>query len=83
MDKLILSASLNRGASLSGNISQGKSFSATLNKGTVIVEKDYEKLINKPSINGVTLTQNKTFEDLGDHVLSNLEIMAIIKQVWK
>lgn len=51
--------------------------------GTVIVEKDYEELINKPSINGVPLTQNKTFEDLGDHVLSNLEIMAIFNQVWK
>lgn len=51
--------------------------------GAVTVEKDYEELINKPSINGVPLTQNKTFEDLGDHVLSNLEIMAIFNQVWK
>lgn len=30
-----------------------------------IVEKDYEKLINLPSINGVTLIGNRTIEDLG------------------
>ena len=29
------------------------------------VENDYEYLINKPSINGVPLRDNKTFEDLG------------------
>ena len=30
-----------------------------------IIEKDYEKLDNKPSINGVVLEGNKTTEDLG------------------
>ena len=48
--------------------------------GTVIVEKDYANLINKPSINGVPLIQNKTFEELGDHVLTNSEILELMKK---
>ena len=48
--------------------------------GTVIVEKDYANLTNKPSINGVALIQNKTFEDLGDHVLTNSEILELMKK---
>lgn len=40
---------------------------------------DYLELINKPSINHVTLESNKSFEELGMVPLSNLEIMEIIK----
>lgn len=38
-----------------------------------VVEKDYEKLINLPSINGVTLIGNRTIEDLGIVITSVLE----------
>lgn len=37
----------------------------SVNAGGGSTENDYEYLINKPSINGVPLRDNKTFEDLG------------------
>lgn len=45
------------------------------------VVKDYEVLQNKPSINDVILRGNKTFEDLGDHILTNTEILNLYKKV--
>ncbi len=41
--------------------------------------RDYEKLINKPSIEGVTLIRNKTFEDLGLIEASKLDIERILQ----
>lgn len=40
--------------------------------------KNYKQLDNKPSIEGVTLINNKTFEDLGAISLSNLEIERLL-----
>lgn len=40
--------------------------------------KNYKELYNKPSIEGVTLVDNKTFEDLGATSLTNLEIEKLI-----
>lgn len=48
-----------------------------------IVSGDYEKLRNRPQINEVELIGNKTFEELGDTPLSNLEIKAIFDNVFK
>lgn len=48
-----------------------------------ITPGDYEKLAHKPSINEVELNGNKTFDDLGDHTLSNIEIKAIFDRVFK
>lgn len=77
-----------REISLSGNIS-AVSMSGSLNADTGmsgdlkiakrVYENDYEKLKNKPSINGVELVQDKSFEDLGDHVLTNFEILELMK----
>ena len=39
---------------------------------------DYEQLLNKPSIEGVTLVGNKSFEDLGLIALTNVEINDIV-----
>lgn len=39
---------------------------------------DYEELTSKPSIEGTTLTGNKTFEDLGLRPMTLQEIDAII-----
>ena len=51
--------------------------------GDRIVETgDYNKLVHRPSINEVVLVGNKTFEDLGDHNLTNLEIKAIFDRVF-
>ena len=77
-----------REISLSGNISAAK-MSGSLNADTGmsgnlkmaerVYENDYEKLKNKPSINGVELVQDKSFEELGDHVLTNFEILELMK----
>ena len=77
-----------REISLSGNISAA-SVSGSLNADTGMsgdlkmaergYENDYEKLKNKPSINGVELVQDKSFEELGDHVLTNFEILELMK----
>lgn len=48
--------------------------------GSVGATKDYEQLINKPSINGVTLQGDKSFEDLGVTPLTNMEILEIINK---
>lgn len=43
-----------------------------------IVEKDYEKLINHPSINEVELIKDKSFDDLGLNALSNMELENLL-----
>ena len=40
---------------------------------------DYEKLKNKPQINGVELVQNKSFSDLGMDIISNQELEDMLK----
>lgn len=48
--------------------------------GTAEETKDYEQLINKPSINGVTLIGDKSLGDLGASPLTNMEILEIINK---
>ena len=64
---------------LSGSLNADASMSGTLKMADRVIEKDYEKLKNKPSINGVELIKDKSFEDLGDHVLTNFEILELLK----
>lgn len=40
---------------------------------------NYEKLKNKPAINGVELIQNKSFEDLGMSIITNQELEDMLK----
>ena len=65
--------------SMSGSLNTDTGMSGTLNMAERVYENDYEKLKNKPSINGVELVQDKSFEDLGDHVLTNFEILELMK----
>jgi len=69
-----MKANINVNASLKGTLTAGK--------GTQVIkeiEKDYENLINKPSINGIELVGNVSSDDLniGD-ALTNTEIEALI-----
>ena len=48
-----------------------------------VATTNYNELINKPQINSVELIGNKSFEELGDHTLSNLEIKNIFNRVFK
>lgn len=42
-------------------------------------ERDYEKLINLPQIESVTLIGNKTFDELGMSECTNQEIINLFK----
>lgn len=44
--------------------------------------RNYNALTNKPSINDVVLIGNKTFEDLGDMPLTNLEIKEMFDRIF-
>lgn len=65
--------------SMSGSMTADTSMTGELKMPRSTVEKDYEKLINKPSINGVELVQNKSFEELGCIPMKNSEILELIK----
>ena len=68
-----------RAETLSGSLIAETSVAGTLKMAKSTTEKDYEKLYNKPKINGVELVQDKSFEELGDHVLTNFEILELMK----
>ena len=64
---------------LSGSLIAETPMSGTLKMAKSTPERDYEKLHNKPKINGVELISDKSFEELGDHVLTNFEILELMK----
>ena len=66
-------------AKMSGSLNADTGMSGDLKMAERVYENDYEKLKNKPSVNGVELVQDKSFEDLGDHVLTNFEILELMK----
>lgn len=43
-----------------------------------VTSTNYETISNKPQIEGTTLIGNKTFEDLGLHILTNSELEEIL-----
>ena len=65
--------------SMSGSLNGQTGMLGNLQMAERVYENDYEKLKNKPSINGVELVQDRSFEDLGDHVLTNFEILELMK----
>ena len=66
-------------ATISGSLNADTGMSGDLKMAERVYENDYEKLHNKPKINGVELVQDKSFEELGDHVLTNFEILELMK----
>ena len=65
--------------SMSAALSASAEMSGTLKQANRVVEKDYEKLINRPSINGVELIKDKSLEDIGCIPMKNSEILSLIK----
>lgn len=43
---------------------------------------NYNDLYNKPQINEVELKGNRSFEDLGDHTLTNIEIKEVFDRIF-
>lgn len=66
-------------AGLTGMMNARTGLSGALNLGGSYA-KDYDILINKPKINGVELISDISFEELGDHALTDNEILAILKR---
>ena len=66
---------------LSGSLNAETPMSGTLRMAKSTTERDYEKLHNKPKINGVELISDKSFEELGVSPMTNSEILEIIKLV--
>ena len=66
---------------LRATIRDSDSLSGILDSAKVVYEKNYENLKNKPRINDVELIGNKSFEDLGDIPLSNIEILNMYNHV--
>ena len=48
----------------------------------VSYENDYEKIKNKPNINGVELLGDKSFEQLGRKKMTNRAIQDIVDSVY-
>lgn len=65
---------------LSGSLNAEQPMSGTLKMAKSTTERDYEKLYNKPKINGVELIQDKSFEELGSHAMTNFEILELMKK---
>lgn len=60
------------------NSTMGAKFGET----QMVSTNDYNDLYNKPQINEVELRGNKTFDDLGDHTLTNIEIKEIFNRIF-
>lgn len=74
--EISLSGNISR-VSVSGSLNADTGMSGTLNMAERVYENDYEKLKNKPSINGVELVQASEM-----HAITNTEITDIVNQVW-
>ena len=66
-------------AAMSGSMNADTGMSGSLNMAERVYENDYEKLKNKPSINGVELIKDKSLEDIGCIPMKNSEILSLIK----
>ena len=63
---------------LIGQIRTPPKLQGQLNYSTYELNMDYNRLANKPSIEGITLIDDKSFEDLGAIGLTNMEIENLI-----
>ena len=70
-------------ASMSGSLNAETGMSGSLNMAERVYENDYEKLHNKPKINGVELVGNQSFDDLGMSELTALDVFNILNKVWE
>lgn len=63
---------------IKSSISNKETINVTTTIPSKVLEKDYNKLENKPSINGVELQGDKSFEDLGRYNVTNFRLKEII-----
>ena len=78
-----LNAKLKQSPNLNADFDSTENLNAGFGNTQVIPTGNYNDLSHKPSINEVELKGNKTFEELGDHLLTNIEIKQIFDRVFK
>ena len=77
-----LEGTLSASGTLSGVMSSYGTLTGEIANPTEIYVYDYNRLDNKPSINGVELINDKSFEDLGVRTMTNFEILAVFNRVF-
>ena len=78
-----ISAKFKEIGKMNADFRESDSIKARFGETSIVHTGDYNELYNKPCINEVELTGNHSFEDLGDHLLTNIEIKKIFDRVFK
>lgn len=79
----VFKAEFNNASTFKAEFQTTDQMSADFGNVQVVETADYNKLANKPSYNGVIWEGEKSFEDMGDYNLTNLQIKAIFDRVFK
>ena len=66
--------SIRAAGNISGSLTPRGNVSGSVGRAEKVYENDYNKLVNKPQIEGNTLEGDKTFDDLGMTPLSAQEL---------
>lgn len=66
--------SIRAAGSISGSLTPRGNVSGSVGRAEKVYEKDYNNLFNKPQIEGNTLENDKTFDELGMKPLSAQEL---------
>lgn len=75
----VLSGTLSAEQNMSGSLSSTvRSLSGTVDKAAGRAIDDYEELVNKPQIEGVTLEGDKSFADLNLNFMTNIEMEEML-----
>lgn len=86
MDCRCVNARVSVTGDVRANVEIDQDVRAATSVGTVVIRdgtNDYERLVNKPSINSVALEGDKSLEELGDTPLTNMEIKSIFDRVFR
>lgn len=67
---------------LNANFRETNTLNAKFGEVQKVATSDYNDLYNKPQINEVELKGNRSFEDLGDHTLTNIEIKEMFDRIF-
>lgn len=83
-EDISLQGSIKKEASLQGQIQEDAAIQGHLNYSTYELNRDYNRLANKPSIEGATLIGDKSFEDIGIINDKNyLHIQNTASNIWE
>ena len=78
-----LSAELSGAQDISAELSETPTLRGVVTLSSETVIKDYNRLINHPSINGVELIGDRTDAELGFSALTDEEVIAAVAAGWR